>query len=131
MKKVFVVVFLLVLLMSCDENYDGIDERGEYVNMDNEIISGTWAVALAVDSVVWVFENDVWKEYVFQKGTNIILDRVEHGEYSLRRSYYDEDDTYIVTNLNRNNRNQTYTPFVLNENRLFSRIEGSFSRLSD
>lgn len=52
---------------------------------DNSLLTGAWYMVQEKDSTILLFENNIMKEYVYQRNTNNILQYNNNGEYSLER----------------------------------------------
>ncbi|NDV80112.1 hypothetical protein [Dysgonomonas sp. 511] len=85
------VPIFLFLCSACSEDETpskNNKEDGEYyfIYEDVKKIEGVWSATLEIDSIVLIFEVGVMKQYIYEKGTKNILDRIDHGGYAL--TYY-------------------------------------------
>ena len=89
MKKYLFVLSLFLIsysLTSCDRDDKTVDY--DFVSVDKEIISGIWYHTYEIDSLVLVFEEQMMKEYIFDKNSKKILSRTDYGKYYLYKKVY-------------------------------------------
>ena len=47
------------------------------------LLDGKWSGTMQVDSIIVVFEEEKMKEYLYEKGATLALERIDYGGYSL------------------------------------------------
>ena len=101
MKKILAFILLGTFLFSaCEEQFehDGRDSVGQYKYLSNSLLSGKWSHTLSIDSTVWVFESNEWKEYIYEKSSGQVLNRFDHGKYRIRYRVRNPSEPYIMNN---------------------------------
>lgn len=49
------------------------------------LLDGKWSGTMQVDSIIVVFEEEKMKEYLYEKGATLALERIDYGGYKLYR----------------------------------------------
>ena len=82
-------ILLTILSYSCSKG--GVDEpSAEYkiTVVDKADMLGAWSAVTEIDSMAVVFTENNMNEYVYQKDTNVIVDRKEYSWYNLVKYDY-------------------------------------------
>lgn len=133
-RKIYIILFSIICfgLVGCEGYYNNVDEdipNNEYkfVNENFNIIGGVWSASLKIDSVVLIFENKLMKEYIYDKQTKILLDRIDHGEYSLTYYPHGSKNRYIILEFRTEEKRSSYM-YELNKNilRIYNADSNSF-----
>lgn len=138
MKKVILHAFtiLVISFTACDYFDDGYDhyKSADYESsiIDNDILYGKWGALQDIDSVVLIFNSLSFKEYIFQAGTNNILDRKNYEHYYLTERRYNDGKISYYINYNKDTIYETKYFKILDGFRLIvSGYEKDFFRLED
>lgn len=99
MKHIFFSIFLISIVgcfCSCEKDDDDETTKEYYsIKEDNKKIEGIWSASLDIDSIVFIFKNNLMIEYVYEKKTKLLIDRFDYGTYSTW--YYPNTNKYIIS----------------------------------
>lgn len=114
MKRIlFFSIFLISIVgcfCSCEK--EEWEKESEFVDVDNNTLSGVWSHAYEIDSLVLVFEENMMREYIFNKSTDKLLSREDYGKYRLYKEVYTNGNVHNLISLSSVDSSSIYTRFT-------------------
>ena len=86
MKKYLYILFILFTFIKCDKDEE--NREYDFKRVNNDLIAGIWYHTFTIDSLVVVFEEDIMKEYMYDKNTKKLINRTDYGKYYLYQRIY-------------------------------------------